>query len=196
MRKLAIEEKAVELQQAGYLTALVPTDLITDGRLTLSKSNRPVLDGHEFDAMIFLYPEYSRPGTMELMERYMAGGGKLMIEGEMNYDFDGNYVKDRFGTWKKKAVATEFSVGDMPKLGVRKNVLEGASRNNDGSIVLTDYPSLCSGEPVAFSVEVGRDVFSGEYTGMLAFLPERGEVVKLASTGLRSLRKNLSLIHI
>ena len=124
------------------------------------------------------------------MERYMAGGGKLMIEGGMNYDFDGNYVKDRFGAWKKKAVATEFSVEDMPKLGVRKNVLEGASRNNDGSIVLTDYPSLCSGEPVAFSVEVGRDVFSGEYTGMLAFLPERGEVVKLASTGLRSLRKN------
>ncbi|WP_302566375.1 hypothetical protein [Alistipes indistinctus] len=190
VRKLAIEEKAVELQQAGYLTALVPTDLITDGRLTLSRSNRPVLDGHEFDAMIFLYPEYSRPGTMELMERYMAGGGKLMIEGEMNYDFDGNYVKDRFGAWKKKAVATEFSVEDMPKLGVRRNVLEGASRNNDGSIVLTDYPSLCSGEPVAFSVEVGRDVFSGEYTGMLAFLPERGEVVKLASTGLRSLRKN------
>lgn len=31
VRKLAIEEKAVELQQAGYLTALVPTDLITDG---------------------------------------------------------------------------------------------------------------------------------------------------------------------
>lgn len=122
VRKLAIEEKAVELQQAGYLTALVPTDLITDGRLTLSRSNRPVLDGHEFDAMIFLYPEYSRPGTMELMERYMAGGGKLMIEGEMNYDFDGNYVKDRFGAWKKKAVATEFSVEDMPKLGVRKNV--------------------------------------------------------------------------
>lgn len=91
-----------------------------------------MLDGHEFDAMIFLYPEYSRPGTMELMERYMAGGGKLMIEGEMNYDFDGNYVKDRFGAWKKKAVATEFSVEDMPKLGVRKNVLEGASRNNEG----------------------------------------------------------------
>ena len=44
----------MELQQAGYLTALVPTDLITDGRLTLSRSNRPVLDGHEFDAMIFL----------------------------------------------------------------------------------------------------------------------------------------------
>ena len=55
--QLKIEEKALKIWKAGYRNALVPTDLISDGKLKLGPDHKPVLNGHTFDAVLFLYPQ-------------------------------------------------------------------------------------------------------------------------------------------
>ena len=74
---LKIEEKAVDLWNAGYLNALVPTDLIADGRLKINVNGKPQIQGHEFDAVIFLYPQYARKSTFDFLKKYVDNGGKM-----------------------------------------------------------------------------------------------------------------------
>ena len=54
---IGIEKKAVAIWNAGYPCALVPSDLIDDGRITVDAFGCPVLNGHVFEALIYLYPQ-------------------------------------------------------------------------------------------------------------------------------------------
>ncbi|MEI7423825.1 MAG: hypothetical protein WCK18_17105 [Prolixibacteraceae bacterium] len=189
--KLKIEEKAVSLWKAGYRNALVPTDLITDGKLKLDDHHRPVLSGHSFDAILFLYPQYAKESTLKFLEEYVGNGGKLMLEGNAPHDFDGSDISGRMQKIEDQATVKGFSIDRLSELGLTKNAVKGGCKNEDGSYVFTDIASLRKSRTVTFKVTFGQDVYTGEYTGFAAISadPQQG-IQKLACAGFRELKKN------
>lgn len=71
---LQIEEKVRALWNAGYRCAVVPSDLIDNGMLKLDTQGRPVIHGHTFHAIIYLYPEYAKPSTLSFLDAYVEHG--------------------------------------------------------------------------------------------------------------------------
>jgi hypothetical protein len=180
--KLAIEQKSQQIWDAGYRCALVPTDLIENGSLTLNSSNQPVLNGHTFRAMIFLYPQYSSQKTIDFLERYSRDGGHLMIEGELTRDFSG---RDASAAWKKIASRTRFthlSIQDIPSLGVARDAFApSGSRLVDGSLVETDLASIQNDTPKKFDFQLSGHEFTGSFIGLVALkVSDDGVVEKFA----------------
>jgi hypothetical protein len=189
--KLAIEEKVRALWDAGYLNALVPSDLIEAGKLRLNAEGKPVLNGRTFDAVIYLNPQYARESALSFLETYVAAGGKLMLEGTATHDFAANDIASRFGKLRQKAVAAKFEVAEVSRLGVAKTLLPDGCRNADGSYVFTDLASLTNAAPATFEVRFGKEVFSGDYHGLAATAADaNGELLKFTAAGFQSLRQN------
>jgi hypothetical protein len=192
---LNIENKAVQLWDAGYLNALVPTDLIADGRLKIGANGKPLLQGHEFDAVVFLYPQYAKKSTIQFLQKYVSKGGKLITEGSCTNDFNGN---DITATWKNianKTVATSFSVEAVSRLGINKNEHVDGILNEDGSYTFTDTSSLKTGVAAAFNFTKNGNTFSGNYKGLAVIkVNENGAVEKFSAAGFSSLKKNEAII--
>lgn len=189
-QSLYIEEKAIELQKAGYLTTLVPSGLIENGTIRMNEDNELLFNGHVFDALVFLYPEYSREKTIDFLEDYLESGGKLMMEGIAKLDFDGNNVEKRFNAIRDNALLNRFDVQQIEKLGVTKNIHPDACFYPDSSVVFTNYESMNKKTVVPFDVELGGNRYSGSYTGMLAFKVNGSGIVKLTSIGLLTISRN------
>ncbi len=190
--KLGMQNKSVEMWKAGYLNASVPSDVIEDGRLRLNPAGKPTLNGHVFDAIVYLYPQYSKEKTVRFLRSFVERGGKLMLVGNVTRDY---YGKDIRSLWKEKvgdkAVATGFSLVNVAKLGVSPDTLVDGVSNGDGSFTFTSIRSLQYNEPVNFSFEYHGNVFSGSYEGMAAIkVNNRGEVVKLAARKFGALYRN------
>jgi hypothetical protein len=179
---LHIEEKASAIWDAGYRCAVVPSDLIDDGALRLDAENRPVLNGHTFRAVIYLYPQYAKRSTLSFLDAYTRHGGALMLEGNATRDFDGRPIAGLFAGIAARARVRGFSVEQIAKLGVEKSPLRDTGGElEDGSIILTDLNSLRTGQAKSFSVEVNGHAFSGSYVGVFALKADaRGEIEKLA----------------
>ena len=193
--KLMIEEKATEVWNAGYRNALVPTDYIENKTLKINANGKAEMNGHSFDAILFLYPQYSKETTIQFLENYVARGGKLMINGMATTDFTGNDVSERFKKIQAKAVATTFSINDLPKLGLQKNDVENGCKNEDGSYVFSDYNSLKTNQPTIFSVTIDGDNYTGTYVGMAAIAADKKVgIKKFAATGFAVLKKNDKVI--
>lgn len=179
---LQIEEKVQALWNAGYRCAVVPSDLIDNGMLRLDTQGRPVIHGHTFRAIVYLYPEYAKPSTLSFLDAYTRRGGSLMLEGTATRDFYGKPVADIFAQITSKARVQAFNIADIEKLGIKKDPLQliGGSLE-DGSIVLTDLPSLQSHMAKDFEVTVNGHLFSGSYQGVFALKSgSDGEIEKLA----------------
>jgi hypothetical protein len=116
--KLKIEEKAVALWEAGYINALVPTDLIEEKKLTIGANGKPTLKGHQFDAVVFLNPQYAKEPVLQFLESYTKQGGKLMIEGTATVDFNGNNIADRFASIADKATVKQFFIDDITSVAL------------------------------------------------------------------------------
>lgn len=189
--KLDMDKKSIQLWNAGYLNASVPTDLIEDGRLQLNAAGKPVLNGYVFDAVIFLNPQYARSATTKFFTDYVNKGGSLLIEGETTTDYNGNDMRD---AWKKisaKAVATSFTIDNVAKLKVAKNELTDGVTNTDGSYTFTNAASLDEGVSASFSFKYNNDQYTGTYKGIAVIkLTAGGDLQKLAATGFSSLEKN------
>ncbi|HVU45132.1 MAG TPA: hypothetical protein VHD85_03335 [Terracidiphilus sp.] len=179
---LQIEEKANAVWDAGYRCAVVPSDLIDNGSLKLNAKNQPVLNGHTFQALIYLYPQYAKQSTLAFLDNYTRRGGTLMLEGNATRDFDGNLIAGQFSQIAAHARVRGFSVDQISKLGVEKSPLRGVGGElEDGSIVLTDLDSLSTGQSKTFSVEVSGRRFAGSYVGVFAIKVDAdGHIEKLA----------------
>lgn len=179
---LHIEEKANAVWDAGYRCAVVPSDLIDNGSLKLDAENRPVLNGHAFHAVIYLYPQYAKQSTLAFLDAYTRHGGALMLEGNATRDFDGNPIAAQFEKIAARARVHGFSVDKIAELGVEKSSLRNTGGElEDGSIILTDLDSLRSGQPEPFSIEVNGHNFSGSYVGVFAIKADAsGRIEKLA----------------
>jgi len=181
---LNIEKKAAELWNAGYLNALVPTDLIADGRLKIGANGKPVLQGHEFDAMVFLYPQYARKSTFQFLKNYVDKGGKLMVEGAATYDFEGNNISKQWKAIEDKAIVKSFNVAEVSKLGISKREFENGVLNEDGSYTFTEIKD-------AQNLSITNNSITINCNGLAAIqVDESGKLKKLVATDFSSLTVN------
>ena len=193
--RLHIEEKALRLWKAGYRNALVPTDLINEGKLTLNAENKPVLCGHQFDAVLFLNPQYSKEPVLRFLEAYVKNGGKLMIEGTATHNFIGEKIADRMALLFRNATVNGFSVKAIPQLGIEKNALVDGCKNEDGSYLFTDIQSIRKDRTASFSLLLHNDTYSSDYKGLAAISADtQGKLQKFACSGFKELRKNGKVI--
>jgi hypothetical protein len=188
--KLAIEEKVEEIWNAGYMNALVPSDLIANGQLKINQNGKPVLNGHTFDAVVYLYPQYAKGSELKFLEDYEKHGGKLMIEGKADHDFNANEISDRFKTIYNNATVKGYSVNDLSKLGISKNVLPGGCKNEDGSYVFTDLNSIRTNAVASFYVNNVCGIYTGQYKGLAVIAADNSGVKKFAASGFKSLSAN------
>ena len=193
--KMRVEEKGVEIWNAGYLNAVVPSDLIVSNKLKIGKDGKPEMNGHTFDAVLFLNPQYAKEPVLKFLEAYEAKGGKLMIEGTADHDFKANDITKRFAAIREKATVKGYSVEALPKLGLSKNLLTDGCRNEDGSFVFIDRTSLISQAMATFNVTIDGDKYSGTYKGIAILAADNKHgITKLAATGLKELRRNGEII--
>jgi len=188
--KLEVEEKAKALWDAGYLNALVSSDVIAEGKLKIGSDGKPVLNGHTFDAVVYLYPQYAREPVVRFLEAYVAKGGKLMVEGLATHDFEGNRLVERFERILQQATVKGFDPAKIVQLGIKTNRLPDGVRNEDGSYVFTDLESLTGKKLATFKVRFGAAHYSGEYQGLSVIqADEKGALIRFSACGLKELRK-------
>ena len=189
---LHIEEKVLAIWNAGYRCAVVPSDLIDNGSLKLDARGRPVLNGHTFRAMVYLYPEYAKQSTLRFLDEFTRRGGALMLEGGATRDFDGAPISEEFRRIAARARVRGFGVDKLAALGVQKSPLAGIGGVlEDGSVILTDLNSLETNRPKAFTVDVNGHTFSGSYVGVLALKAAKdGTIEKLACGECRPLSRD------
>lgn len=189
--KMKIEERAVEIWKSGYVNALVPSDLIVNGQLTIDKNGKPVLNGHKFDAVVYINPQYAREPVIRFLENYVSKGGKLMLEGNADRDFKGNLIASRFKAIYEKATVKGYSIDNLPRLGIQKNILPDGCRNEDGSYVFNDLGSMRTGNAATFTVSFDGELYIGQYRGLAAIKANKiTGIQKLAATGLQELTRN------
>jgi len=189
---LHIEKKVLAIWNAGYRCAVVPSDLINNGSLKLNAHDRPVLNGHTFRAIVYLYPEYAKQSTLHFLGEYTRRGGALMLEGNATRDFNGVPIRSEFAKIAARARVRGFSVDKLPELDVQKSPLDGIGGElEDGSIILTDLNSLERSQPKTFTVEVNGHSFRGAYVGVFALKAANdGTIEKLACGECRPLRRD------
>ena len=105
-----------------------------------------------------------------------------MLEGAATRDFDGKPIADIFAAIKTKTRVNGFSIADVDKLGVTTDPLRAIGGSlEDGSVILTDLPSLQENKPKHFEVVVNGHHFGGSYEGVFALkADENGTIEKLA----------------
>lgn len=188
---IAVESIAKKSWDKGYLNALFPTNVIDDGRLTLNKEGKPCIMGHTFDAILFLYPQYSKKGTLTFLKNYVDQGGKLMLEGDATHDFDGKNIAAEWEQIKSKATEKSFSLEKIGNLGITPNAINDGVENEDGSYTFTNKAVFESNEPSEFNFTVAGNRFKGKYKGGAAIkIDNNGNLEKLAATGFSTLTKN------
>jgi hypothetical protein len=189
--KLGMEKKSLELWNNGYYHAAVPTDLIEDGRLRLNAKGKPVLNGYEFDAIIFLNPQYAKTSTTQFFQKYVQSGGKLLLEGVADKGFMG---EDISSVWKgigSKAIANGYSLNNVAKLDIQPNQLVDGVSNGLGSYTFTNKTSLENNQAAVFEFDYSGNHYQGTYKGLAAIaLDSKGNLIKLAATSFGSLSKN------
>jgi hypothetical protein len=189
--KLGIEEKALAVWRAGYPCALLPSDLIDTGRITFDAEGHPVVNGHRFDCLVFLDPQYAKEPTLRFLEGFTQHGGKLMIEGSADRDFDGNDISGRFQKIEALATARAFDVSQISGLGARTNSLPNGAVMEDGAVVFANYPSWRKDRAQPFEVSLNGHQFSGSYVGVCALKSDQhGELEKFACGGFSELRRD------
>jgi hypothetical protein len=196
--KLGLDEKAQSIWDAGYPCALLPSDFIDSGDITVDSDGRPAINGHQFDCMVFLYPQYAKEATLEFLERYTERGGKLMLEGDASHDFSGRDITARFESLAARATVRGIEINALPQLGAQRNQLDGGALMEDGSVIFTDIASWQTNQAKPFAVKLAGHEFSGSYIGVCALKVDgAGSVEKHACGGFKDLscdgRQMLSL---
>jgi hypothetical protein len=188
---LGIEKKAMDIWQAGYPCAMLSSDLIDDGQITFDAENHPLVNGHRFDGLVFLYPQYAKETTLKFLESYTKQGGKLMLEGNATYDFHGHDIAARFQKIARRATVNGFDTRQLSKLGAQTNSLEEGAFMEDGSVVFTDFSSWKKNQAKPFLVTLAGHEFSGSYTGVCALKADKdGDVEKFVGGGFKELKRD------
>lgn len=188
---LDIEKKADTLWKAGTPCAFMSSTVIDSGKLTLGKDGKPTINGHTFDALVFIGPEYSKPGTLEFLKKFVDAGGKLILDGEATRDFDGNPIGSDYAAIAKAAMARDCTPAAVAKFGIVHDWPKDGSRLEDGSVLMLDRATFETDEPHTFSFRIGSHEYKAVASGLLAFkaTPD-GQPQKLAAARFVSLSRD------
>jgi hypothetical protein len=188
---LGIEGKVMDIWRAGYPCALLPSDFIDNGQITFDAEHHPIVNGHRFDTMVFLDPQYAKESTLQFLERYTQAGGKLMLGGTASRDFYGSDITSRFQKIADAATVRGFDIAQLPQLGARTNSVPNGGFLEDGSVILSDYTSWHRHHEKPFSIELSGHRFSGSYLGVCALKTDTsGNVEKFACGGFTELNRD------
>ena len=192
---LKAEEKADAIWKSGVPCVLVSSSVIDSGKLTIGSDGRPVINGHRFDAVVFIGPEYSKPLTLAFLRKYVEVGGKLVLDGEATRGFDGDAIGADYGAIVKATVARDCTPASVAKLGLVSDWPKDGSRLEDGSVLMVDRATIETEEPHIFSFLIGSHEFKVVASGVMAFkaTPE-GQPQKLAAAQFVSLARDGQLI--
>lgn len=189
---LDIENKVEQIWDAGYRCAVVASDVIDSSALTLDVNNHPVLNGHKFSAMVYLYPQYSKASTLALLDRYTRAGGLLMTEGSATHDFLGRDVTAQWATIAAHVKVSHFDPALLGELGMTKDDLApGGSMLEDGSSLRTDLNSIQKNQPKTFQFNLAGHIYTGSFVGVVALkVDPAGRVEKFACGQCSELRQD------
>lgn len=177
---LHFQEKVQTLWKAGYLNALVPSDLIENDMLILNEDNKPMLNGYTFDAVIYLNPQYAKPKTLHFITEYVKNGGNMLIEGIPQKDFYANDISDWWHDISDKIILG-YSLEHVKNLGISKNPYKNGNRCKDGSVVMTNYQSLKNDSYENFSVAINNRTYTGQFQGFFAIdVDEAGRIKRFS----------------
>jgi len=181
---LDIEGKVQQIWDAGYRCAVVPSDVIDSGELTLDADNHPILNGHKFSALVYLYPQYSKTSTLAFLDRYTRAGGPLMTEGSATSDFEGHDVTEQWATIVARAQVDHLDPAVLRKLGIsRDDLAPGGSMLEDGSSLRTDLTSIQKNEPKDFQFNLAGHIYTGSFVGAVALKVDQGGRVEKFACG-------------
>lgn len=209
---------AKNIWDAGYLCALIPSSEIDEGRVSLGGDGTIRYGSAAYRGLIWLYPEFMEENCVAFLRRYLALGGKLLVNGQISYDFSGRRIDPEFraqidacqsgGPFDSAAVIAK--IGTV--LGLEPDNLSDVKQTNDltpgprtsrcvmtdGSVVWSDRESMKDDQKEArFRIEIGGRVFTGEYSGVVALRadPQSGTVQKFACGGFRSLSRDGAVLY-
>jgi hypothetical protein len=189
--KLDIQGKALEVWKAGYPCALLPSDFIDNGEITFDAAGHPMIHGHRFDCMVYLYPQYAKRATLEFLDRFTQHGGKLMLEGDATHDFEGRDITAWFDKIAARATIRGFDVQQIVGLGVHTNPLDDKAFMEDGSVVFTDFDSWQAKHAKPFAITMAGHEFSGSFVGVCALKVDTlGTVEKFVCGGFSELLRD------
>ena len=190
-KSLKSEEKVMALWKAGIPCALLSSTLIDSGKLTLGSDGKPTINGHTFDAVVFIGPEYSKTSTLSFLRKYVEGGGKLLLDGKATRGFDGNPIGSDYDAIASHALSGETTPVAVSKLGLTQDWPREGCRLEDGSVMLADRSTIETDEPHEFAFTIGDHHYKVVASGLVAFKasPE-GNPVKLAAARLVSLSRD------
>lgn len=192
--KLKIEDKALKMWNAGFKNALVPTDVIMDNRLVVNQNGKAVYNGHVFDAVVFLYPEYAQEKTLNFLEQYANKGGKLMVEGNATKDFLGNDITVRWKKLMAKNVIAGLDIEKLESLGITKGITKDNVKMIDGSYLFSNYTNFTKNLVSNFKQEIGGNNLEANYLGYAAIKLSNNKIEKFAATGFQELKLNGNII--
>lgn len=192
---LGIEEKAAAIWNANYPCALLPSDFIDSGQITFDAGGHPVINGHHFDCLVYLYPQYAKETTLRFLEKYAQAGGKLMLVGDADHDFLGHDIAGRFAKIAALATSRAFDLKQLDKIGAKKNPLADGAYMENGSVILTDFRSFRRNQPKSFSLTLNHHTFAGKYVGVCAIkADDAGNLEKLACGSFTEIRRDGQVI--
>ncbi len=183
---LNIINRVQTLWNSGYLNALVPSDAIADGRITM-KDGYFDYCGHKFSKMLFLYPEYSKDKVLSFLQKAIDDGYDLKILGNLTRDFDG---KPAMLECSSDTVLTEQS--DIPKeMNLAVNPIVDGCILEDHSVVITNYASIADDIFCTYQFSIDDYYCEATFKGVFAVkFDETGKIVKMAAGNLKEFRIN------
>lgn len=185
------QKDADEIWKAGFPCALVPSDLVDNGRIQLSEDGSVTLGGHRFRHVAWLSPQYATEPSLRFLEQLTQADGKLILVGDATQDFEAQDIRARMDAIAAKAAAKTLDPETLDQLGVWKNDVEKGCRLADGSVVVSDLTSIETDTPCAFRVEIGGRTWSGDFIGTMALkVGSDGEVEKFACGGFQALQRD------
>lgn len=180
----------MSLWNQGYRVTLVSSDVIAEGKLKVEKMENEFEWTYVREYSVFVSAIYEKLNSF-VAGRIFCIQKETMLLGEFGKDFDGNDIQERISKLGSACVDSSDLIRLLEERGiVAKRMQNNASFNEDGSYVETFYPALHMNEDVAFKVILDNHEFAGICRGMIAIQTNgKGELVKLASSGLSELKK-------
>ena len=184
-----MQQTANKIWEAGYPCASIPSTWLERGLVAVRKDGKVQIKDRVFDAVVFLYPQYSKPSVLSFLKELTGKNGRLMIAGDASMDFYGNDCSDLYRTIVRRALP--FSIENIGQWGVSKNTVVNGTYLQDGSVVMSDYVSIKNKTNTEFKVKIGKNEYSGSYEGIFALKTDKnGDIEKMVCGNFKSLQKN------
>lgn len=184
---LGILKKADKLWRSGVINALSTDDAIADGRITLDENNKFDYCNNKFDAMLYLYPQYSKSKTLGFLKHCAESGANIRVIGKIGRDFEGAPVDAK--ALERCTVSEDCDI--VKEMGLRINDIPNGCRLADGSVVMSCYESVRYSKPQEAEFTINGKKYEVSYEGVFAMKTGRdGKIERLVSGKLDSLKEN------